>query len=130
MKAIGFDSPEVQVQILAIFEQMRLAITQLAEACQRALEAMREAMQPLIQVVVRWYREACRSHLIPRQCREAMARRKLRRLLLYNAATGSHGSIRRRGSNAPMIIDRWLGEYPNTAHGWRVAELRADSGDW
>lgn len=85
MEVIGFDSPEVQAQIVAAFEQMRSAITQLAEACRKALEAMREAVQPLIQAVVRWYREACRLHLILRQYRDTMARRKLRRHLLYMA---------------------------------------------
>lgn len=79
MEAIGFDSPEVQAQIVAAFEAMRPAILQLAEVFRKALDALREAIQPLIHAVARWYREACRLGLIPRQYRNTMARRKLRR---------------------------------------------------
>lgn len=79
MEAIGFDSPEVQAQIAAVFEQMRIALAQLAEACRQALQAMRDAVQPLIRAIVQFYRDMCRLRLIPRQSRDTIAKRKLRR---------------------------------------------------
>lgn len=74
---VGFDSPEVQAQLAEAFAQWRAAFDQIAEVCRRAAQIIAEAIAPIIRAVVRWWRQV--QHLMPRQYRMTMQRRKLRR---------------------------------------------------
>ena len=78
---IGSDSPEVQDEIKAAFARLRAAFQELAEQCAEMRAAIIEAFKPLVQIILSWYRDLCLLHLMPRQYRNTMQRRKLRRLL-------------------------------------------------
>lgn len=76
---IGFDSPEAAAQIQAAFEQMQQAFAALAEAARQAWQALVEALRPLVDIVVRVWSDILQRHWAPRQYRDTMQRRKLRR---------------------------------------------------
>lgn len=75
----GFDSPEVREQIAAVFEQLRAAFAALAEACREAMQSVARAVASFIPCTMWAYRELCRLHLIPRQHRLTIMRKKVRR---------------------------------------------------
>lgn len=75
----GFDSPEVQAQIAATFEQIRKALDQLAHACREAVQQIADVLAPLIRQIARVYYRLCHLHLIPRQYRSTIMRKKIRR---------------------------------------------------
>lgn len=79
----GFDSPEVQAQIAAAFEQVRKAFERFVEACKEVMRVIADALAPLIRYIAGVYHDLCRLHLMPRQYRLTIMRKKVRRYMRH-----------------------------------------------
>lgn len=60
-------------------EQLRAALQEVLDVVQRAWQTIVNTFALIARAIVRWYREARRAHLIPRQYRNTIMRRKLRK---------------------------------------------------
>lgn len=78
----GYDSPDVQAELAAVDEQLRAAFAVMADALREIGRMMTEAFAPIMRSVTRVYRQLRAAHLIPRQYRDTMMRRKIRRYVL------------------------------------------------
>jgi len=81
----GFDSPEVAAQIRAAFDQMREALAVLADRCRELLTTLADAIKPLIQWITRTWRAMLRLRIVPQQYLNTIAKRKMRRHILWMA---------------------------------------------
>ena len=72
-------------QTAEAFEELQEAFRQFAHVCEEIWNAIVEIVAPIIKAVIRWYRQCCAAHLIPRQYQLTMARRKIRHYALFYA---------------------------------------------
>ncbi len=72
-------------QTVAAFAELQKAFQEFARACEQVWDAIVAAVTPIIRAVMRLFRQWCVAHLIPRQYRLTMARRKVRRYMLFCA---------------------------------------------
>lgn len=79
-QAAGFDSPEVAQQIAAAFEEIRAAFAVFTQACAALMEQIAEAIQPLLDAIVRLF-GFLRWWNVPRNERMTIMRCKIRRYM-------------------------------------------------
>lgn len=68
---------------VAAFAAMETALREFAQACRATWIAIVDAMTPIVSAITRIYRQLRAAHLIPRQYRDTMARRKIRRYMQF-----------------------------------------------
>lgn len=84
---IGFDSPEEKQRFDEAMTAFRQWFKEVAEAMrqvgQTIVEIITEAFAPILRRVTALYRAMLQLHLIPRQYRDTMMRRKIRRYYAF-----------------------------------------------
>lgn len=72
-------------QTIAAFDELQEAFRQFAQACEQVWNAIVKAVTLIIRAVIRLYQQWRAAHLIPRQYRDTIMRRKMRRYALFCA---------------------------------------------